>query len=49
MCVIYGQREIYLEQFSDVDMQKETRDFYRSFFGLTLSDEQIAAILNPKT
>ena len=41
-------KKLYPEQFSDVDMQKETRDFYRSFFGLTLSGEQIAAILNPK-
>lgn len=40
-------KTLYPERFTDIDMHKETGDFYRTFFGLTLSDEQINAILNP--
>lgn len=40
-------KTLYPQRFADVDMQKETRDFYQHFFGLTLSDAQIADILNP--
>lgn len=38
---------LYPQRFADVDMQQETRDFYQHFFGITLSDAQIADILNP--
>lgn len=40
-------KTLYPERFADVDMTKETRDFYRDFFNLRLSDAQVAAILNP--
>lgn len=38
---------LYPERFADIDMAKETRDFYRTFFGLQLSDAQINEILSP--
>lgn len=41
-------KTLYPERFSDVNMQKETRDFYQTFFGLTLSDAQIDDVLRPK-
>lgn len=40
-------KTLYPARFSDVDMQKETRDFYQRFFGLTLSDAQVSEVLNP--
>jgi iron complex transport system substrate-binding protein len=38
---------LYPARFQDIDMVKETRDFYREFFDLTLTDAQVDAILNP--
>lgn len=40
-------KALYPERFADIDMVKETRDFYRAFFGLQLSDAQISEILYP--
>lgn len=40
-------KTLYPERFSDVDMHKETHDFYQQFFGLTLSDAQVDDVLNP--
>ncbi|MBE3513209.1 ABC transporter substrate-binding protein [Enterobacter cloacae complex sp. I2] len=40
-------KTLYPERFADVDMRKETREFYQQFFGLTLSDAQVSDVLNP--
>ncbi|MGE9543933.1 ABC transporter substrate-binding protein [Escherichia coli] len=40
-------KTLYPTRFADVDMRKETRDFYQQFFNLTLSDSQISEVLNP--
>lgn len=40
-------KTLYPERFADVDMSKETREFYQLFFGLTLSDKQVSEVLNP--
>ncbi|HHD7482175.1 TPA: ABC transporter substrate-binding protein [Klebsiella oxytoca] len=40
-------KTLYPERFTDVDMRKETRDFYQRFFGLTLSEAQVSDVLNP--
>lgn len=40
-------KTVYPARFADIDMAQETRNFYRDFFNLKLSDAQIAAILNP--
>lgn len=40
-------KTLYPGRFKDVDMRAETRDFYRQFFNLSLSDRQLDDILNP--
>ncbi len=40
-------KTLYPQRFADIDMSKETRDFYQRFFGISLTDEQIKDILNP--
>ncbi len=35
------------ELFSDLDIVQATRDFHQDFYGLTLTDEEIAGILSP--
>lgn len=40
-------KTLYPQRFADVDMRKETHDFYQHFFGLQLSEAQIGDILNP--
>lgn len=40
-------KTLYPQRFADVDMRKETRDFYQQFFGLSLTDAQISDVLNP--
>lgn len=42
-------KTLYPRRFADIDMRQETRDFYRTFFGITLSDAQISDVLNPPT
>ena len=39
---------LYPAQFSDIDMTNETADFYREFYGMTLTPQQIAGILQPE-
>ncbi|PNS12697.1 ABC transporter substrate-binding protein [Mixta theicola] len=41
-------KTLYPQRFQDIDMQQETRRFYHDFFGMTLSDKQIQAILLPE-
>ncbi|EOV8087849.1 MULTISPECIES: ABC transporter substrate-binding protein [Providencia] len=38
---------LYPERFADIDIKQETADFYLKFFGISLSDAQIEAILHP--
>lgn len=40
-------KTLYPQRFTDIDMVKETRGFYQTFFGLRLTDKQINEILNP--
>lgn len=40
-------KTLYPQRFSDINMQRETRNFYHDFFGITLSDKQIQEILSP--
>ncbi|YCH31496.1 ABC transporter substrate-binding protein [Erwinia sp. D4-22] len=41
-------KTLYPQRFEDIDMQQETRRFYHDFFGVSLSDRQIQAILLPE-
>lgn len=38
---------LYPDAFADIDMEAETRAFYRSFYRIKLSDEEISEILLP--
>ena len=40
-------KENYPEIFSDVDMNKEVKDYYVKFYGLELTDEEVEKIFNP--
>lgn len=40
-------KTLYPQRFSDIDMAEETRDFYRTFFGLQLTHDQVRDILSP--
>lgn len=44
---VWLAKTLYPDRFKDVDMKKETWNFYHDFFGVSLSDTQINAILNP--
>ncbi len=37
----------YPDLFSDIDITKETKDYYKDLFGISLTDEQAASIFNP--
>lgn len=37
----------YPDLFSDIDITKETKDYYKDLFGITLTDEQANSIFNP--
>ena len=40
-------KTLYPQRFMGINMTKETRDFYHTFFNLQLTDAQIEHILNP--
>ncbi|MFV0476527.1 MAG: ABC transporter substrate-binding protein [Parahaliea sp.] len=40
-------KTLYPDRFADIDMRAETRYFYQTFFGITLSDTQVSDILGP--
>ena len=46
LAILCTAKTIYPEQFPDIDIEKETRDFYLKFFDYQLSDEQVAKILS---
>ncbi|MGB4242397.1 MAG: ABC transporter substrate-binding protein [Dethiobacteria bacterium] len=46
LAILWTAKTIYPELFPDIDIEKETRDFYLKFFDYQLSDEQVAKILS---
>ncbi|MDX9814620.1 MAG: ABC transporter substrate-binding protein [Sulfurimonadaceae bacterium] len=46
LMLLWASKKIYPEYFSDVDVAKETREFYKNFFTYQLSDEELEGILN---
>ncbi len=42
-------KTLYPSQFSNIDMAAQTKYFYQTFYGYTLSDDQVNAILNNTT
>ncbi|QTF08443.1 ABC transporter substrate-binding protein [Brenneria izadpanahii] len=45
--ILWLAKTLYPQRFADIDMAKETYDFYHDFFAISLSSQQIATILNP--
>lgn len=45
--LLWMAKALYPELFSDVDITKETVDYYKAVFGVTLTDEQANAIFAP--
>ena len=47
LALIWIAKHIYPEQFSDIDMDKEIKDFYSRFYGIELSEEDLDTLYNP--
>jgi iron complex transport system substrate-binding protein len=45
--VFWSAKTFQPDLFPDLDLRQETRDFYQTFYGYALSDEQLDAIFNP--
>jgi iron complex transport system substrate-binding protein len=39
----------YPEDFSNIDIRKEIKNFYKNYYELSISDEEVEQILNPKS
>jgi len=46
LAILWTAKSVYPGRFREIDMQRETSLFYRTFFNYVLSDEMIAQILN---
>ncbi len=40
-------KTIYTDYYSDIDLESEIKDYYQTFYGYSISDEEIEAFLNP--
>ena len=47
--VLWAAKTIHPEQFKDLDMAQETKDFYKEYFNYDLSDKEVNAILAGET
>ncbi len=47
LALLWMAKNLYPEQFADVDMDETVKDYYEKFYGLTLTDEDLATIYNP--
>lgn len=48
LTVMWAAKTIYPDQFNDLDLEKETTDFYKEFFGYDCTPDQIKEILSGK-
>lgn len=46
MAALFIAMHFYPEQFTDIDLAKTTRDYYKQWFDLDLSDDDVSAILS---
>ena len=46
LAILWTAKKVYPELFSDMDLEKEIKQFYHRFFDLTLTDEMVENILN---
>ena len=44
--VLWAAKKLNPDVFADIDMEQETKDFYQAFYGYSLSDDEVARILN---
>lgn len=47
--ILWLAKTLYPTRFADIDMLKETHDFYQQFFGVDLTSQQVEDILNPES
>ncbi|MFB0972514.1 MAG: ABC transporter substrate-binding protein, partial [Neofamilia sp.] len=47
LALIWFAKNVYPEQFADVVIEDEVRDYYKNIYGMDLTDEEIHGILNP--
>lgn len=45
LAILWTAKTLYPDRFKDLDMTKETKDFYKKFFDIELSDEAVSDIL----
>ena len=45
--LLWFAKTAYPDMFSDIDLVKETREYYKDIFGVNLTDAQIKSIFNP--
>lgn len=45
--LLWFAKTAYPDMFSDIDLVKETREYYKDIFGVDLTDDQIKSIFNP--
>lgn len=46
--LLWVAKTIYPDLFSDIDTDAEVKDFYQRIYGITLTDEQVAAMYDPQ-
>ena len=44
--VLWAAKKLNPDVFEDVDMEQETKDFYQTFYGYELTDDEVSRILN---
>lgn len=49
LAILWTAKKLYPELFSDIDMKRETKSFYKRFFNYELTDELTKNILSGKT
>ena len=47
MTLLWMAKEVYPDLFADVDLTKEVRDYYKTMYGVELSDEQVQRMYHP--
>jgi len=48
LAIMWTAKELYPEQFKDLDIREEARSFYQTFFNYQVSDKMLTNILNGK-
>ena len=46
--LLWLAQKTYPELFSDIDLNKEVKDYYRGIYGIELTDEQVERMYNPE-